>query len=1228
MAAPEGRTSTVGRIRLAPMSGPGGWSARVLAAVWLAVALATLYVTVAGLPHRFAELRATSTAVSANGAADYIDQQLHPAEADVLAAIGLGTADYAVYIILLEIGLTVILFVPAALIAWQRRTEWPAMVIALALLCFGLTEPAIDSALVRVQPLWELPLEIMQAFGLMVAFALGFLFFPDGRLTPRWTRINLAVAICLMTLWVIFPDLPYNPVNGASWERTPVQSSLFGAFLLSFGVLAQVQRYRHHAGAMQRQQIKAGTVAFVMLFVAEVARALSYAAPGGPGATSLAVHILRYPVFILLVLFLPLGFGVAILRYRLWDFSDTVRRTLLYALLAGGVAALYISVVIIAGTTFDRLAGFSTIWPSALLALVAALLLLPAYRMIQRRIDRATNRQWLDFQSELAAFGRGVRTRLTVNDIAVHLVERAASLMHSEGAALAITDGKSFALVATRGTAPESECAMKLLDAHAGALAQGDAVEPAGSATVQLLVPLLGQRTERPELIGVLLCGPRKSGQAYERADQALLAGMADQAASAIVVAELVETERRAEQRRSTPVGKAEHLAVSAADQTALTAAILALFDRAVTDPLAAQELAHLPAVLRSRNEPALGMLAEGCHLLVNGREEPGAVAVGLRRIDRYLDEVAVDAPGTAGNRALLAYFIAGLASTDLERLIGALHGQPEQHGMVSAELVDLARWREAISPLVPTLDRYRRSHTVDDRLAYLVDALSLVNRLHARAAALDTTATLVVAPMLARWNQLLVDALADERARIAVTLAPVTGRVLPGRATELIVEVRNAGVRDVRQVRVTLEQSRRVTCTLPAVEAGALPAGASARLHFPVTVNAAGPFSVSFRLAVVDAAQQRAGFTAVLPFEAMGAARAYQPIPNPYVTGAPLRADSPLFVGRAEELALLRAALVKGSETPAVVLTGPKRMGKTSLLYQLPAILGERFAPVYLDMQGMGFAGGVSNLFCEIAGEVARAIGMEAPQATTADPAIPEFFTQEFLPRVRATLGERRLLLLLDEFEELEVRVQHGLLPREIFGYLRHLMQHQPQLAWIFVGTHPLAALPGDHWDGLFSSAIHRAVGLLGEANATRLVVEPVRGFLEYDDLAIDKILRVTAGHPYFVQVLCHAVIFDANQERRTVVTADDVEAAIARTLEMSEAHLLALWRELAPAERAAAHRVALGQPFPADADATRDGLVQRGVLVPFGAPGGHRFAIELQRRWVAQQDDPSANP
>lgn len=62
-----------------------------------------------------------------------------------------------------------------------------------------------------------------------------------------------------------------------------------------------------------------------------------------------------------------------------------------------------------------------------------------------------------------------------------------------------------------------------------------------------------------------------------------------------------------------------------------------------------------------------------------------------------------------------------------------------------------------------------------------------------------------------------------------------------------------------------------------------------------------------------------------------------------------------------------------------------------------------------------------------------------------------------------------------------------------------------------------------------------------------------------------------------------------------------------------MSEAHLLALWRELAPEERAAARVVALGQS-PAAADgATLDGLSRRGVLVPSRPAARVRAVLRL---------------
>ncbi len=1206
------------------------WFARLLLVVWCVGLLTTFYVTLMGLPLRFDELLETSYNVSSAGVHSYIDQQLHPDEAAVLVSLGLTIADYAAYVILLEMVVTAIFLVPSLLIVWQRNDEWLAMVMALALLCFGLIQPAIDSALVTVQPAWDLPLEMMQAFALAVAFALGFLFFPDGSFSPPWTRYSFIIAITLMTLWVIFPDLPYNPVNGESWERTPVASVFFNTFLLSFGLLAQVQRYRRYATSLQQQQIKVGALGFVMLFIAEVVRGFSYVIipAEGPGALTLAIHLLRYPVFILIVLFLPLSFAVAILRYRLWNFDLTVRRTLLYALLTAGAFAAYLFIVILSSTAFDHLAGFGEVWFTATVALAAVAVLLPTYRLVQQRIERAADRRWLDYQAEVTAFGRTVRTRLHVDEVAQDLAQRAFDLMQCESAALVLMDqkGDSGSLF-TCGDAIETDTAFALIQSVIRRLTDGDRIAMPEASPMALLVPLLGQRLDQPELIGVLLCGRRKSGRSYEREEIALLTGMADQAVSAILVAEMVETQRRIEQHRSTPLGQAELLAAECKDHWTGQTAILALFDRAVSDPLAAQQLAHLPAVLRGDQQPVLGMLAEGCHLLVNGRKEIDDAMIGLQRIQHYLDATSLDVPELVGNQAILSFFLRGLACADLAQLASALAEAMPVFTAHSPQFNALVAWMHDLETLSVALDKCHRSLSTDDRLRYLFDAVSRCTELQTEAFSTETPATLVVSPMLARWGQILVDALRNERARVAVALRPLTGRVVANRPTHLVIEAHNEGLHDVAQLTIVIQTSPSVHSTLPTVEIGSLAAGETAQLHFPVHLSETGPLGISFRYHFTDPEGIVISHTLVLPFEILGNGRPFRTIPNPYVTGAPLRADSPLFVGRSQEMSFLKAALTKERETP-VVLTGPKRTGKTSLLFRLTQRLGlgEPYVPVYIDMQGIGYGEGMQSLFYDIACEISRCIGLgELPQELFGSDGM-NLFTRSFLPRVRGALGQRRLVLVFDEFEELEQRVNRRRVDEGVFAYFRHLIQHEPQLAWVFAGTHRLTDLPSPHWLSLFSGAVHSRVGLLEAANARRLIEDPVADFLHYDDLAIDKMLRLTGGHPYFTQVLCHALVLDANRARRTLVTAEDVDAATEKTLEMSEAHLLSLWRELDDTEREVAFLVArrhehVAQPkstqLPEQIEGALTGLRRHGVLA-VDRQGGYRFVLDLQRQWV----------
>ena len=91
---------------------------------------------------------------------------------------------------------------------------------------------------------------------------------------------------------------------------------------------------------------------------------------------------------------------------------------------------------------------------------------------------------------------------------------------------------------------------------------------------------------------------------------------------------------------------------------------------------------------------------------------------------------------------------------------------------------------------------------------------------------------------------------------------------------------------------------------------------------------------------------------------------------------------------------------------------------------------------PVYLDGQSLALDPGLPSFFFSLATEITfaledRGLGATAPL----DGLLPSFeeftdspagtFERKFLAGVRQLIGDRHLLLLLDEFEELEAAVR-----------------------------------------------------------------------------------------------------------------------------------------------------------------------------------------------------------
>jgi hypothetical protein len=376
---------------------------------------------------------------------------------------------------------------------------------------------------------------------------------------------------------------------------------------------------------------------------------------------------------------------------------------------------------------------------------------------------------------------------------------------------------------------------------------------------------------------------------------------------------------------------------------------------------------------------------------------------------------------------------------------------------------------------------------------------------------------------------------------------------------------------------------------------------------------------------------------------------REFTPITNPYLPGTPLRKDSALFFGREELFDFIAEHAGMQSQRNVFMLVGQRRTGKTSLLLRLEDYLPPQLLPVYIDCQSLGVSPGMPALLQEFGWHIADALGAKGLKIPVPELAVwqtdpTRIFQREFLPAARGLLpAGTTLLLVFDEFEAFESMVADGILPRTFFPYMRHLMQHSTGLGFVFVGTRRLEEMSADYWSVLFNIALYRKIDFLSPEAAARLICEPVAPHIIYDDLAIDKILRVTAGHPYFLQLVCYTLVKQANQQKSGYVTISDVNVALDEMLRLGEVHFAYLWQRSNLAERAvlaaAGHLMDRNEPLhpeefaeylqsfsielnPAEVTHALNSLVERDIMREVTEEGKalYELRIGLVGQWVIQ--------
>ena len=590
----------------------------------------------------------------------------------------------------------------------------------------------------------------------------------------------------------------------------------------------------------------------------------------------------------------------------------------------------------------------------------------------------------------------------------------------------------------------------------------------------------------------------------------------------------------------------------------------------------------------RQGGDADLANLADGLFLLAN---RPQA---GLSIITRTLDDLyAAGRPWVnLQHRRLIYKTCQALLEAPSITELGLL--RPQLVHLLTM-LEDKQDWSPIFNSLLPVITNMRDSERVElieDRLVYLNQAVA---RLRQGQEQLDEFAPSVertlARAITRRWSGLLTAEIEEQRGRAELEIALMTKRLAPSGQTHVALEIRNTGRAAAENLVATLDENPAYRVFSEPQMIPFLPSGRSREVRFLVEPQAEARFRVGLSLTYDDRNRRDKVIAFGDMVHMLPPVREYTPVVNPYLPGTALRKDSPLFFGREELFDFIAEHAGAQRQRNVLMLVGQRRTGKTSVLLRLEEYLPPSIVPVYIDCQSLGVSPGMAALLQEFAWHIADTLsarGLDCPVADTNhwqdDPA--RLFQREFLPAVRRLLPpEATLLLVFDEFEAFEAMVADGILPRTFFPYMRHLMQHSTGLGFVFVGTRRLEEMSADYWSVLFNVALYRKIDFLSEPATLRLICEPVAPHIVYDDLALDKILRVTAGHPYFLQLVCYTLVKQANQQKTGYVTISDVNVALDEMLRLGEVHFAYLWQRSSHAERAlltaAAHLMDRNEPL-----------------------------------------------
>lgn len=293
---------------------------------------------------------------------------------------------------------------------------------------------------------------------LFLHFALSF---PEERfrnLRRRWLLpLVYAPGIVLLGLWIWAMQF---------WQATKLLEhsldQLGTAYVAVFYILAALLFLRSYArtdSPLLRQQLKwvtRGTLLAVLPFT--LFSAVPFLLDLNPPRllTNLAG---------LSLVFLPLTFSWAIVRYRLMDTDLIFKRGMTYMLATGLILGGYFGIIaLIAEVVHQRLPETVREWALVIAIVTTAAVFDPLKRRIQGWVDRAFDRHRYDYRKALVEFGRGLSSETDLNTLLQSIVQQLPRTLQVARVAIFLVQDGRLRLAASHGLPAELNAEQNRLD--------------------------------------------------------------------------------------------------------------------------------------------------------------------------------------------------------------------------------------------------------------------------------------------------------------------------------------------------------------------------------------------------------------------------------------------------------------------------------------------------------------------------------------------------------------------------------------------------------------------------------------------------------------------------------------------------------------------------------------------------------------------------------------------